>query len=80
MDEIKPVLTIQDYGRIEVKLREIMERKKLSRYQLSKLCNTRFEVIDKWYSGTVERLDSDVLARLCFTLGCHVADILEYKA
>ena len=79
MEKFKSVSTIQDYGKIKINLKEIMEQKNLTRYQLSRLTNTRFEVINKWYNGSVERIDSDVLARLCFTLGCRVADIIEYK-
>lgn len=79
MNDFKPVSTIQDYGRIRIKLRKLMEKKGLTRYQLSRLTNTRFEVINKWYNGNVERIDTDVLARLCFTLGCRVEDIIEYN-
>lgn len=79
MNDFKPVSTIQNYGEIKIKLRELMEEKGLTRYQLSRLTNTRFEVINKWYSGNVERIDSDVLARLCFSLGCRVEDIIEYN-
>lgn len=79
MNDFKPVSTIQNYGEIKIKLRELMEEKGLTRYQLSRLTNTRFEVISKWYSGNVERIDSDVLARLCFSLGCRVEDIIEYN-
>lgn len=79
MNDFKPVSTIQNYGEIKIKLRELMEEKGITRYQLSRLTNTRFEVINKWYSGNVERIDSDVLARLCFSLGCRVEDIIEYN-
>lgn len=67
-------------GKIKIKLREIMEGKELSRYQLSKMTSTRFEVINKWYNGEVERIDSDVLARFCFVLNCRVEDLIEYEA
>ena len=79
MEELKPVSSIQDYGKIKIKLKDIMEQKSITRYQLSRLTNTRFEVINKWYNGSVERIDSDVLARLCFTLGCRVDEIIEYN-
>ena len=40
--------------------------------------NTRYEVIDKWYQGSLEKIDADILARICFVLHCQVKDILEY--
>lgn len=78
MDKIKQIATMCEYGKIKIKLREILEQKEISRYQLSKMTNTRFEVVNKWYSGNVERIDSDVLARFCFVLDCNVNDIIEY--
>ncbi|MCM1365444.1 MAG: helix-turn-helix transcriptional regulator [Faecalibacterium sp.] len=79
MDNIKPIITICEYGRIKIKLRAVMDEKGISRNQLSKLTNTRFEVVNKWYNGTVERIDADILARFCFTLNCNVSDIIEYQ-
>ncbi|MBQ7598562.1 MAG: helix-turn-helix transcriptional regulator [Clostridia bacterium] len=56
-----------------------MEQKGISRYQLAKLTNTRFEVVNKWYQGVVERIDVDILARFCFCLDCCVSDIISYR-
>ena len=77
---MKSVTTMCQYGKIKIKLRGIMEEKGLTRYQLSKITSTRFEVINKWYNGEVERIDSDVLARFCFVLNCKVEDLIEYEA
>ena len=79
MKTLKPVLEIQDYGKIEIQLRQIMEKQGITRNQLARLTNTRFEVVDKWYSGNIERLDTDILARFCYTLNCSVGDIIKYK-
>ena len=78
--KIKTTRPMCQYGKIKIKLREIMEEQELSRYQLSKMTSTRFEVINKWYNGEVERIDSDVLARFCFVLNCKVEDLIEYEA
>ncbi len=79
MSEMKSVTTMCEYGRIKVKLKDIMTEKNLTRYQLSKMTNTRFEVINKWYLGEVERIDSDVLARFCYVLDCKIEDLIEYE-
>ena len=79
MKNIKPVAEIKDYGKIEIHLREIMEKQGISRNQLARLTSTRFEVINKWYNGNVERIDTDILARLCFCSGCSINEIIEYK-
>ena len=78
MSNAKPISTICEYGKINIHLKDIMDAQKITRNQLSRLTNTRFEVINKWYNGNVERIDCDVLARICFSLDCSVEDIIEY--
>ena len=75
----KSVITINDYGKISIHLKEIMDRKKITRNYLAKASNTRFEVINKWYNNKVEKMDLDVLARICYVLECSPADIIKYE-
>ena len=74
--EERPVLILADYGRVELTLRELSG---VSRNQLAKLINVRFEVVNKWFGGQVEKMDLDVLARICYALGCRVEDVLTYR-
>ena len=46
---------------------------------MARRIGVRFEVVDKWYQGEVEKLDLDILARLCFVLGCQAGELLEYS-
>jgi len=39
---------------------------------LATAINVRFEVVDKWYKGEIEKMDLDVLARICCVLECEV--------
>ncbi len=75
----KSIFTINDYGNIEICLKEVMESKNINRNQLAVASNTRFEVITKWYNNQVERMDLDVLARFCYILDCQPSDIIKYK-
>ncbi len=72
------VIQIQQYGKIRLKLKELMDARGITRNALANAIHTRFEVIDKWYNGQVEKMDTDILARICYTLQCKVEDILEY--
>ena len=76
----KGVFTINNYGNIQIDIKPIMDSKGMSRNALARAANTRFEVINKWYNGSVEKIDSDVLARICFVLECTPADIIRYNA
>ena len=60
-------------------LRPYMERLGISRNALARATNTRFEVINKWYEGRVEKVDLNVLARVCYVLGCEAGDLLVMK-
>lgn len=75
----KEIYTLNQYGSIEINLREMMDKKNITRNALARAINTRFEVIDKWYNGHVEKIDADVLARICYVLECSPADIIIYK-
>lgn len=66
------------YGHIEIQLKKIMDSRQISRNELARAIDTRFEVIDKWYKGSVEKIDADILARICFVLQCGPQDIIHY--
>lgn len=72
------VFSMKEYGHVEIQLQEIMEKRGITRNALARATNTRFEVINKWYQGHVEKLDTDVLARICYILDCTPGDIVIY--
>ncbi len=74
------IYTINEYGDIRIQLKEIMDQKEITRNALARATNTRFEVINKWYQGHVEKIDTDVLARICYILECTPGDIIVYNS
>ena len=76
----KEIYTLNQYGHIEINLKEIMDNRNISRNALARAINTRFEVVDKWYHGNVEKIDADILARICYVLDCSPADIIIYRS
>ena len=60
--ESKSVFTINEYGRINIRLRELMDSRHITRNYLAKASNTRFEVINKWYQNQVEKMDLELHA------------------
>lgn len=79
MENAVTIITIKDYGKIEICLKELLNERGLTRNYLAKASNTRFEVINKWYSDKVEKLDLDVPARICYVLNCSPSDIIRYN-
>lgn len=67
-----------DYGYIKIKLDEILEQQGISKNKLAHRAEMQRTQLNQYCKGTVTRLDTAVLARLCNALGCQVADLLEY--
>ena len=76
----KELFTLKQYGHIEINLRKYMDKRQITRNALARAIDTRFEVINKWYNGHVEKIDADILARICFVLDCNPGDIIRYIA
>lgn len=77
-ETIRPILQEIEYGTIKIKLDEIMKSKNISTYQLNTKSNIRFQTIQALRENTSSRIDFEVLAKLCYSLGCKVSDIIEY--
>ena len=79
MSNANSIFEIKDYGKISFHIKEIMDKKNLTRSALARLADVRFEVADKWYNGNIERIDVDVLTRICFVLDCDISDLMSYS-
>ena len=50
----------------------------ITRYELAKRTDIKFQTIDRYYKNLVVRYDSYILERICDALGCNICDIIEY--
>ncbi len=78
MTDPNSIMTVKDYGRIVYHFSDIMDEKGISRNKLASLTGIRFEVADRLYKGIVERMDMDILTRVCYVLDCQVGDVIQY--
>lgn len=58
-------------------LKEKLDSCGITRYQLSKMTDTQYQIIDKYYKNKVTKYDGEVLERICNALNCPVSDILQ---
>ena len=52
----------------------------ITRYELAKRTDIKFQTIDRYYKNRVVRYDSYILDRICQALECNISDIIEYLA
>lgn len=78
MENINGLFVLRNYGKIIFHIGEVMDKRGISRNKLCTLTGIRFEVADRFYKGNIERLDVDILARICCVLNCNVGDLIEY--
>ena len=73
------IYTINDYGKVEITLKDVLLKKNISRNKLCKMIAVSFDLVNRYYNNSVIRVDTDIIARMCYVLECQVGDILKYK-
>lgn len=66
------------YGDIKIHLAEILEEKNISLNQLSFRTEMQRTQLRNYRDNKVQRLDIDILKRLCYVLECDLTDLIEY--
>ena len=67
-----------DYGDIKIHLAEILEEKNISLNQLSFRTEMQRTQLRNYRYNKIQRLDIDILKRLCYVLECNLTDLIEY--
>ena len=55
-----------------------LNQRGITRYELAKRTEIKFQTIDRYYKNRVVRYDSYILDRICAALECSPCDIIEY--
>ena len=63
---------------IRLTIDKMLEKRNITRYELAKRTEIKFQTIDRYYKNRVIRYDSYILDRICAALNCNVCDIVEY--
>ena len=65
-------------GDIHIKLAEVMKEKNISMNQLSFRAEMQRTQLRNYRDNKIQRLDMDILKRLCYVLECDLHDLIEY--
>ena len=63
---------------VRLTLDKYLEKRGITRYELAKRIDVKFQTIDRYYKNRVVRYDSYILDRICTALECNVCDIIEF--
>lgn len=78
-NDIKEIMQELDYGEINIKLDDLLNKRNISTYELSTKSNIRFQTVQSLRENKSTRINFNILAKLCYTLNCQVEDLIEYK-
>ena len=73
------LILYKDFGHIELKLDKILKDRNITTYELSMKTGIKYQTIKNMREpNTTVRINLEVLAKLCYVLGCKIEDLLEY--
>ena len=63
---------------VRLTIDKMLKVRGITRYELAKRTEIKFQTIDRYYKNRVIRYDSYILDRICAALECNISDIMEY--
>ncbi len=63
---------------VKLTIDKYLDKCGITRYELAKRTEVKFQTIDRYYKNRVVRYDSYILDRICTALDCTLSDIIEY--
>lgn len=67
-----------NFGEIRIKLEDIRKAQNISINKLAFRAELQRSQVRGYCKNTIQRLDTAVLARLCYALDCDITDLIEY--
>lgn len=64
---------------VKIKVKELLEKHKMSRYKLRQYTNWTYERVNDYYFSRVKSIKVEEIEILCKLFKCKINDIVEYK-
>ncbi len=71
-------VNMTDCGDIKIHLKELIDDRDISLNQLSFRAEMQRTQLRNYRDNKIQRLDIDILKRLCYVLECDLSDLIEY--
>ena len=68
----------EEWGKIDLKLDEFLKSHNISRCSLSRNGQIHYKQLLKYCKNDMQKIDLQLVARICKTLNCDICDILTY--
>ena len=68
----------KSYGKIQKHLADILKERNISLNQLSFRAEMQRTQLRNYRDNKIQRLDIDILLRLCYVLDCDLYELIEY--
>ena len=69
---------MEDWGHVDLKLDEFMKKNNISRSSLSRNAQIHYNQLLKYCKNDMQKIDLNILARICKTINCEIGEIIEY--
>lgn len=69
---------MEDWGKVDLRLDEYLKEHNISRSSLSRNGQIHYKQLLKYCRNDMQKVDLNILARICKTINCTIEDILEY--
>lgn len=69
---------MEEWGQVNLKLDEFLKNHNISRSSLSRNAQIHYGQLLKYCRNDIQKVDLNLLARICKTIDCEIGDIIEY--
>ena len=69
---------MEDWGKVDLRLDEYLKEHNISRSSLSRNGQIHYKQLLKYCRNDMQKVDLNILARICKTINCTIEDILEF--
>jgi len=68
----------EDWGKVDLRLDEYLKKNRISRSSLSRKGQIHYKQLLKYCNNDMQKVDLNLLARICKTINCEIGEIIEY--